>query len=75
MSKTGTCQRCKKSVPAYTMNHVQTSKASGNLCMECAMFAFFGQAPPHECRLGAKYVGGYPTCDICCKEMPGEGSP
>ena len=67
------CQRCNKLVPAYTLNYVLGSKASGNLCMECAMYAFFGPAPPHQCRTTS--TRDYVTCDVCAKEIPREATP
>ena len=60
--------RCNKSVPIHTLNYTMTTRATGNLCMECTMFAFFGPAPPHQCR--TKTPTGYQTCDICAKEIP-----
>ena len=69
MADTQNCARCGKSVPIHTLNHTMTARATGNLCMECVMFAFFGPAPPHQCH--TKSTEGYMTCDICAKEMPG----
>ena len=68
MADSQNCDRCGKSVPNYTLNYTMTTRAQGNLCQECVMFAFLGPAPPHQCR--TKSATGYMTCDTCSKEMP-----
>ena len=67
------CDRCGKPVPHYTLNMTITHRASGNLCMECSMYAFFGSPPEHVCKTTS--TADYKTCKVCAKHMPDGDDP